>query len=70
MTTYVIRQLDHKGNLVGKDEAKRTIHETREEAVSMAWYIYRNYDQQVYVIQGSDGSLETLSPDNTQQENN
>lgn len=59
-TTYVIRQLDKEGNLVGLDEAKRTVHQSYEKAVSMAWYIYRNYDQQVYAIQGSDGTLKVL----------
>lgn len=67
MTTYVIRMLDQEGNLIERDETNRIIYESRERAMSVAYYIFRKYDQ-LYAIQGSDGSLELLSADNTQQE--
>lgn len=66
MTTYVLRQLNSKGEPEGFDNSHRVVHYTYESAKEMAWYIYRKYDE-LYAIQGSDGSLETL---NKQKENN
>ena len=59
-TTYVLRQLDFEGNPIG--DASNPTYYSYGDAIKTAWYIYRKYDQ-VYGIQGSDGSFKVLSPE-------
>jgi hypothetical protein len=58
-TTYVLRQLNWEGKPEGFDNSNRVVYDSYEKAVSVAWYIYRKYDD-LYAIQGSDGSLVVL----------
>lgn len=68
MTSYFLRQLNHDGQLIDTKNELRVVHYSYENAKRMAYYIFRKYDQ-LYAIQGSDGSLEVLSADNAQKEN-
>lgn len=60
-TTYVLRQLDWDGKPVGFDNSYRVVHYSYESALKMAGYIFRKYDE-VYAIQGSDGTLVNPCP--------
>lgn len=60
-TTYTLRQLDWDGKPAGLGKGSYREYSTYEEALSMAWYIYRKYDE-VYAIQGSDGTLVNPAP--------
>jgi hypothetical protein len=59
--TYVLRQLDSNNNPIDSKGWEK-VYNTYEDAIRTAWYIYRKYDQ-VYGIQGSDGSFKILSPE-------
>jgi hypothetical protein len=60
-TTYTLRQLGRDGKPVGLGKGSYQEYSTYEEALSMVWYIYRKYDE-VYAIQGSDGTLVNPCP--------